>query len=497
MLPRGPRMFRTTGVDVLIKRFYHDGLAQASYLIGCQKTGEALVIDPNRDAEQYIAAASREGVRITHVTETHIHADYLSGSRELAERSGARLFLSAEGGTDWQYGFAGAAQATMLRDGDAISVGNLRFDVLHTPGHTPEHVVFVVTDLPASPHPVGAFTGDFIFVGDVGRPDLLERAANIEGTMRVAGAQLFDSLQRFVARYPDYLQLWPGHGAGSACGKALGAVPQSTLGYEKLANWALQHDDRDAFVDAVLAGQPDPPPYFAIMKRLNREGPAVLGHLPTPNHTAAARLDALLGTDATIVDIRRADAAADRFIPGTLNLPLNKAFVGWAGWLVDYERDVYLLTDDGDDRAVRAAAAELAMIGIDRVVGWFGADAFSEWAVSGRAFDAVPQIDPSALDAAVRAGSVTLIDVRAASEWDAGHIAGARHVPLGRLRPMLATLPRDTNLVLQCQAGSRSAIAASLARQQGMAQVANLRGGIVAWQDRQLPVEQSTETVVA
>lgn len=481
---------------MLIKRFYHEGLAQASYLIGCQKTGEALVIDANRDSEQYITAASREGVRITHVTETHIHADYLSGSRELAERTGARLFLSAEGGTDWQYGFADSARTTMLHDGDTIPVGNLRFDVLHTPGHTPEHLVFVVTDLPASPHPVGAFTGDFIFVGDVGRPDLLERAARLEGTMRGAAVQLFDSIQRFVARHPDYLQLWPGHGAGSACGKALGAVPQSTLGYEKLANWALQHDDRDTFVEAVLAGQPEPPPYFALMKRWNREGPTVLGHLPTPSHTAAARLHTLHGTKATVLDIRRADVAADRFIPGTLNIPLNKSFVSWAGWLVDYEHELYLLTEDSDDRAVREAAAELAMIGIDRVAGWFGADAFTEWTASGRAFDTVAQIDPTALAAAVRAGSVTLIDVRATNEWEEGHIPGATHVPLGRLRPIFATLPRDTSVVLQCQGGGRSAIAASLARQHGVAHVANLRGGIAAWQEQELPVAQSTETAV-
>lgn len=482
---------------MFIQRFYHDGLAQASYLIGCQKTGEALVIDANRDVDPYIAAADREGLRVTHVTETHIHADYLSGSRELARRTGARLFLSAEGGADWQYAFAAHDGATLIRDGDVIAVGNLRFDVVHTPGHTPEHVVFVVTDTPASPHPVGAFTGDFIFVGDVGRPDLLERAANIEGTMRAGGGQLFDSLQRFVARWPDHLQLWPGHGSGSACGKALGAVPQSTLGYEKLANWALQVPTREAFIEAVLEGQPDPPRYFATMKRLNREGPALLGRRPAPPHAPAHTLGDAIAAGATVLDLRPANVAAERFIPGTLNLPFNKGFVGWAGWLLDYDRDLYLLSDDRDDTLARAAASELAMIGLDRVVGWFGDEAFTAWSAAGKSFDAIEQLDPAALAQALADDAVTLVDVRAVHEYEAAHIAGAHHAPLGRLAPRLADLATGKPLVLQCQGGARSAIAASLARLHGVPRVANLRGGIAAWEGEHRPVEAATAAVSA
>ncbi len=475
---------------MFLKRFYHEGLAQASYLVGCQKTGEALVIDAHRDADQYVAAAASEGLRITHVTETHIHADYLSGSRELAARTGARLFLSAEGGRDWQYAFAASDHATLVRDGDSFKVGNLRLDVVHTPGHTPEHIVFVLTDTPASPHPVGAFTGDFIFVGDVGRPDLLERAANIEGTMRAGAAQLFHSIQRFVARYADYLQLWPGHGSGSACGKALGAVPQTTLGYEKIANWALQIRDEATFVESVLDGQPDPPRYFAMMKKFNREGPAILGHLPAPTHTSASELDAVLERDAIVLDIRRADVAADRHIPGTLNLPLNKSFVGWAGWLIDYTRDIYLLSDDVDDRAARQAAAELAMIGLDRVSGWFGAEAFTMWSARGRSFASVEQVDAATLAEWLRDDAITLVDVRAIGEWDAGHIPGALHAPLGRLTDVLPQLAGARRVVMQCQGGGRSAIAASLAQLHGIGSVVNLRGGFQAWEAAELPVEQ-------
>ncbi|MFN8667087.1 MAG: MBL fold metallo-hydrolase [Gemmatimonadaceae bacterium] len=482
---------------MLLKRFYHDGLAQASYLVGCQKTGEALVIDANRDADQYIAAATAEGLRITHVTETHIHADYLSGSRELASRTGATLLLSAEGGRDWQYAFAAQEGARLLHDGDAFTVGNLRLDVMHTPGHTPEHLIFILTDTPASPHPVGAFTGDFIFVGDVGRPDLLERAAKVEGTMRAGAAQLFQSLQRFVARAPDYLQLWPGHGSGSACGKALGAVPQTTLGYEKYANWALQIGDEATFIEAVLEGQPDPPRYFAMMKRLNREGPAILGHLPAPAHASAAHLDAVLAGDALVVDIRRADVAADRFIPGTLNIPLNKSFVGWAGWLVGYDRDLYLLNDDRDDRAAREAAAELAMIGLDRVAGWFGSEAFTAWNAAGRAFDSVEQVDPATLAEWARDETLTVVDVRATSEWDDGHLPGALHTPLGHLADALPRLAGADRLVMQCQGGGRSAIAASLARLHGISSVANLRGGFAAWRAAGLPVERTPSGATA
>src|SRR5574337_1101086 len=238
---------------MLLRRFYDSKLAAASYLLGCTETGEALVVDPGRDAEQYAQAAAQEHLRITAVTETHIHADFVSGSRELAARTGARLLLSGEGGTDWHYRFARGDGATLLRDHDRFSVGRIQVEVLHTPGHTPEHLSFMVTDTAATGQPMGVFTGDFIFVGDVGRPDLLERAAHHVGTMEAGARQLFGAIGRFL-ELPDYLQLWPGHGAGSACGKALGAVPQTTLGYEKMFNWAFGVADEAGFVREVLAG---------------------------------------------------------------------------------------------------------------------------------------------------------------------------------------------------------------------------------------------------
>ncbi|HKJ01581.1 MAG TPA: MBL fold metallo-hydrolase, partial [Longimicrobiales bacterium] len=222
---------------MLLRRFYDDKLAQASYMIGCQAEGTALIVDPNRDVQQYLAAAEEEGMEIRYVSETHIHADYLSGSRELARRSGATLLLSGDGPPDWRYGFAGEDGSRVVHDGDEIALGNIRIRILHTPGHTPEHISFMVTDGAASSEPMGILSGDFIFVGDVGRPDLLEKAAGLKDTMEQGARVLYGSLERFK-ELPGYLQVLPGHGAGSACGKALGSVPSSTLGYEEMVNWA-------------------------------------------------------------------------------------------------------------------------------------------------------------------------------------------------------------------------------------------------------------------
>src|SRR5262245_16754612 len=243
---------------ILVKRFFDPKLAQVSYLIGASETGQAVVIDANRDVDLYIRTAAEDGVTITHVTETHIHADYVSGSRELAARTGAQLLLSAEGGPDWQYAFAKDANAILLEDGDRFDVGSVRIEAVHTPGHTPEHLMFLVTDTSVLQEPLAAVTGDFLFVGDVGRPDLLERAAKVAGTMETSARALFGSLKRITA-LPDHLQIWPGHGAGSACGKGLGSLPQSTLGYERRTNWALAPMSENEFVARVLTGQPDPP----------------------------------------------------------------------------------------------------------------------------------------------------------------------------------------------------------------------------------------------
>jgi hydroxyacylglutathione hydrolase len=458
---------------MFFRRFYDEGLAQASYMVGCDGSGDAVVIDANRDVSQYLSAAAAERRRITSVTETHIHADFVSGSRELAERTGATLLLSAEGGQDWQYGFAAGSGATLLHDGDAFHTGRVRFDVLHTPGHTPEHLAFLVTDLATSDRPVGLVSGDCVFVGDVGRPDLLERAAKVADTMEESARALFRSLRR-VRDLPDFVQLWPGHGAGSACGKSLGALPQSTIGYERISNWGLTTLDEEAFVREVLAGQPEPPAYFALMKRINRDGPPILREWPHPGRLEPHGIGRVLAERELVLDTRSADSFADGHARDTLSIPLGKSFTAWAGWLLPYDRDIYLIAETRADAA--HAAREMSKIGLDRVAGWFSPEALSAWSSDGGALERVAS------------GGVTVVDVRNDSEWAHGHLPGALHIPLGHLAQRIAEIPRGRPVVVHCQGGTRSAIASSILLSHGVRDVIDLRGGYDGWQREALPI---------
>jgi hydroxyacylglutathione hydrolase len=465
---------------MFFRQFYDQPLAQASYLIGCQLTGEAIVVDPLRDPQPYLDTAAAEGLRITHVTETHIHADFVSGVRELAAASGAQMLLSAEGGAEWQYQSAPADGAILLHDGDRISVGNIVLTVMHTPGHTPEHLAFVVTDTPRAAGPMGVLTGDFVFVGDVGRPDLLERAAGYSDTMEAAAKTLFHSLARFRA-LPDHLQVWPGHGAGSACGKALGAVPTSTVGYEKLSNWGVAETDEARFVEFVLDGQPEPPRYFADMKRINREGPPILRGSAAPSQLTASDV---LQQDAAawIVDLRPFTEFARAHIPQSLSLPYGRSFSTWAGSIIPHAADILLLIPGADnERVARAAIHDLRMIGLDRVTGWIdSAQALDVWSQDGRAIGQIETINSDALDTQLATTGASLVDVRGESEWREGHIPGAIHMALGDLVTHAHDLP-DGVLVMQCQSGARSGVASSLLRRLGRRQVVNLNGGYVAW----------------
>jgi hydroxyacylglutathione hydrolase len=463
---------------MILERFYDESLAQASYLVGCPTAGTALVLDPARDVDQYLAAAAARGLRVAAVTETHIHADFVSGSRELAARSGATLYLSDEGAPDWRYAYAAAAGAVPLRDGDEIRVGGLHLRALHTPGHTPEHLSFILTDATASDRPMGVFTGDFVFVGDVGRPDLLERAAGVVGGAEAGARQLFRALQRFKA-LPDYLQVWPGHGAGSACGRGLSAVPQSTVGFERIASWAFGIDDEADFVRAVLEGQPEAPRYFAEMKRVNREGPPPAAGLPAPALQPDERLGALVAAGALLVDARPAEEFAAGHVPGSLSIPLDGDFVSRAGALLPHDRPLYLLLDDDPGRIDRALRG-LRSIGLDRVAGYLGAGAVAGRAAAGGVLARLPAVRPEELADPRRRAAVVLVDVRSPAEWDAGHLPGARHIPLGDLAERLGELPRDRTVVTYCRSGARSAVAASLLLARGLAHVAHLSGGLDA-----------------
>ncbi len=476
---------------MLLHRVWDPKLAQASYLIGCTEAREALVIDATRDVDQYLVLAASLGLRIAHVTETHIHADFVSGSRELAARAGAKLYLSDEGGRDWRYDFAESDRAVGLHHGDRIAMGRVGVEVLHTPGHTPEHLTFLITDGSAATEPIAAVTGDFVFVGDVGRPDLLERAARVEGTMESAARTLFQSIQRFKSQ-PDYLQIWPGHGAGSACGKGMSAIPHSTVGYERRFNWAFGVTDEAEFVRLVLAGQPDPPKYFGTMKRINKEGARALGGLPRPNPLPADRITEVLDRGELLIDTRTSAEFATGHLPGSINIPFNNAFTTWAGWIVPYDRDVYLISAKPDGRQSELALRDLAMIGLDRVAGSFGLDALGAWTHAGRPLASFGRISARELSKRLGEGAA-VVDVRSRDEWQAGHIPGVLHIPAGEIADRVDELPQGRPLVVHCQGGGRSAIAASLLNARGLTEVLDLPGGFAEWEREGLPVARNSD----
>ena len=467
---------------MILKRLFDDKLAQASYLVACEHGRVAAVVDPNRDIAQYVEAAARENVRITHVTETHIHADFVSGARDLAAATGAQLLLSDCGGPDWQYVLSEGADVVLLKDKSTFNVGEVRVDVMHTPGHTPEHITFLLTDTSAAPTPMGALTGDFIFVGDVGRPDLLERAAGMIGTMEAGAHQLFQSLQAFK-KLPDYLQIWPGHGAGSACGKALGAMPQSTLGYEKLFNWGLAESDEERFVRGVLDGQPEPPAYFATMKRINRDG---VPPRPTalPPLLNAADSAATLRAGGVVVDTRLESGFSAGHAAGTTNIPRNKSFLNWSGALLPYDKPVVFISP-ADEYSRRALATDLSLIGIDSIEGVYPVEELPTLIelMGGQS------INQETASAASVDGETFVLDVRGRSEYAAGHIPNAANIPLGELQSRLDEVPHG-DVVVHCQGGSRSIIAASILQREGRSGIVNMTGGFAEWERSGLPVER-------
>jgi hydroxyacylglutathione hydrolase len=472
---------------MLLKYFYHSKLAHASYMVGCQATGEAIIIDPGRDINPYLREAAAQEMRIMAAAETHIHADFVSGARELAEQSGAKLYLSDEGDENWKYQFLDQYNHRLIKDGDAFKIGNILFEVMRTPGHTPEHLSFLVTDTRSANKPMGIFTGDFVFVGDIGRPDLLEKAAGIANTAEAGARQMFKSLQRFK-QLPDYAQVWPAHGAGSACGKALGAIPSTTVGYEKLFNAALNYTDEVPFITALLEGQPEPPKYFAMMKKLNKIGPPLLKELSKPQPLSFKQLPGLLADSAAVIDIRPAEQFAAGHIPGTINLPFDSSFITWAGWLLDYETPFYVIAGAAQ---ISEVAQDLAYIGLDNLGGYFEPAALQQWANQGQSLQSYPEITPQAIAGRAQRGEVLILDVRAANEWREGHIPNARHIMLGYLTDRLAAIPTDRPILVQCLGGGRSAIGASILQARGITNVMNLKGGIREWAAAQLPIEHN------
>ncbi|QOI98609.1 MAG: MBL fold metallo-hydrolase [Flammeovirgaceae bacterium] len=458
---------------------YDKSLAQASYFIGCQKAGVAMVIDPKRDVDTYLEIARQNNMKITHIAETHIHADFLSGSRELAALTGAKMYLSDEGGDGWQYEFPHEG----LKDGDVIMVGNLKIEVLHTPGHTPESISFLLTDTPASDKPVMLFTGDFVFVGDIGRPDLLEEAAGLVGTKDVGAKQMYKSVERF-RELADYIQVWPGHGAGSACGKALGAVPSTTVGYEKVRNWALQYkNDEQGFVKYLLEDQPEPPKYFAMMKKLNKVNRPLLTEVPKLKKLSKDELLAAMAKGIKVIDTRLKQEFAAGFIPGSINIQGNNAFATWMGWFLSYEEPFILVADESKhDDLVR----KLMRIGMDNIYGYI--PDVSTWAGNGNVLEKAKVISLDEFKEIVKTNHTQVVDLRGASEYKSGHIKGTDNVFIGTLEKNLSKIKRDQQVVIHCQSGDRSSIGYSLLAKHGYTNVKNYAGGISEWINEGNPV---------
>ncbi|WJP97910.1 MBL fold metallo-hydrolase [Macrococcus bovicus] len=436
------------------KSFFNGPLAQMSYIVGCQKTGEAIIIDPLRDLTPYIEAAESENLAIKYVTETHIHADFASGLREAVNRLGAKAYVSGLGGEDWQYK---DVEAERLVEGDVIKVGNVKLEVLHTPGHTPESISFLLTDN-QSDIPMGLFTGDFIFVGDVGRPDLLETAAGVKDSTAIGAKQMYQSLKK-MADLPDYIQIWPGHGAGSACGKSLGAVPVTTLGYERVNSWAFQYEDEESFIQALTSEQPEPPYYFKEMKRINRDGVRPYSAEPV---MPVAEL-----TAPVILDLRPKEVFAENGSKG-INVPYNKKFLSFAGWYLNYEEPLQLI---GNFEVVQQAADELKLIGFDTVTGYLPGNK-----VNGPGYEQIESADFKRKDKE----GINILDVRTQKEWDDSHFDGAKHLHFGKLLAEDIPFSQDDRIYVHCQSGVRSAIAMSILERLGYKQAINIKGGYEA-----------------
>ncbi|MCX6463660.1 MAG: MBL fold metallo-hydrolase [Pseudonocardiales bacterium] len=456
---------------MLLERIYDEDLAQAGYLVGCQASGEAVVVDARRDIGVYLDLAERHGMRIVAVTETHIHADYLSGTRELAAATGARTYVSGAGGADWQYGF----EAVRLHDRDAVTIGRLRIEARHTPGHTPEHLAFLVTDGAFAEEPGYLLSGDFVFAGDLGRPDLLDEAAGGVDTRYEGARQLFASLRDTLLALPDHVQIHPGHGSGSACGKALGALPSTTVGYERRHAWwgrYLSTGDEQGFVEALLDGQPDAHAYFARMKRQNQQGPRVLGDRGELPELAPADVARALAEDtAILVDARPAAAVREGTVRGALAVPAGGKAASYGAWAHDPETETRPLVLLVPDRATAQDMRDhLIRVGIDEYAGFVTG-------VEGMPAEVPAQVAPADLDAA---GAALVLDVRNRSEHAAGHVPGSRQLGAGRLLWNLDTLPRDGLIVTYCQSGARNAVASSVLRRAGF-RVAELQGGYVGW----------------
>ncbi|NLX05867.1 MAG: MBL fold metallo-hydrolase [Phycisphaerae bacterium] len=445
---------------MFLEKVKSEGLAHLSYMVG--DGGLAAVIDPRRDVDVYLEIATREGVRIAHVFETHRNEDYLIGSREIQDLTGAEIHHGAN--LDWGYG-------DKVSEGESFRIGSARISVLETPGHTFESISYALADGNFGDEPIGVFTGDALFIGDVGRTDFFPNRAK-----EVAGLQ-YESIFKKILPLGDDVLLYPAHGAGSVCGSHIASREFSTLGYERRHSQPLQKTDREAFIDMKLQEHHYYPPYFSQMEEWNQQGPAVLGHLPVPAAWSPEEFEQAVEGGATAIDLRSTEAYAGACVPSTISLPLHMLNT-FGGWYLPYGEPIALVVEEAAQ--VGTAVRYLVRMGYDRVAGYL-AGGLHAWATSGREYQEVPVVHVDELSRRIKAKDrFTLLDVRSRSEYERGHLPGAVNVYVGQLAENLDEVPRDRPITTFCGSGQRAMIAASILKRNGFEQVENCLGSMAA-----------------
>lgn len=450
------------------EQFYLGCLAHASYMLASE--GEAVVVDPQRDVDLYLKAAADHGLTIQHVFETHLHADFVSGHRELAARTGAKIYMGAQAGAAFPH--------VPVSDGFELRLGKASIRVLETPGHTPESICLVITDDAKSESPWAVLTGDTLFIGDVGRPDLSPRHTPAQ----LAGL-LYDSLHQKLLTLPDHVLVYPAHGAGSLCGKNMRAERSSTIGTERLTNYALQINRREEFIAQLTSHLPARPEYFAKDAEINRTGAAALSELPPLRAMAPLELEKMLKEGEIVLDVRPADEFAAGHVPGSVNVALSGQFASWAGTVLGLSAHPVLIA--ATDAQVEEARTRLARVGIEILDGYL-AGGVPAWKQAGLPLATVAQITVDELERRLRAGAVQVLDVRREPEWDAGHIEDAIWWPLDNFKVSPPEIDHEVPLALHCKSGYRSMIASSLLQRAGFRHVINVVGGFDAWQNAKL-----------
>jgi len=465
---------------MLLHQRFIPGLAIASYIVGDEKSGEAVVIDPTRDVDEYIDFARDHDLHIRHVIETHVHADFVSGSRELKARLNDEptIHCSGYGGKDWTQPYADQH----VKDGGTVEFGSLRLGFQHTPGHTPEHIAVLLFDKSRSAEtPWVMFTGDFLFVGDVGRPDLLGEKAKQE-----LAHELYKSVFERITSLPDITEIFPAHGAGSLCGKAIGSRRSSTLGYERLYNGALQKKPEEQWVHDLLKDMPLSPPYFKRMKQVNKEGPTIIGpELPGLKRWRATQVQERVCDKCLIVDVRSKEAFAAAHIPDAINIPFGSNLPTWAGWVLPYDRPILLVAEQPSQ--VEEVVTHLLRVGFDDVQGYMEGG-MEAWETAGYPLARLHTQSVHDLHNKLQhRESVTVLDVRTDKEWDEGHIDGAVHIHGGTLQERVGEIPQDQPVAVVCGSGYRASIASSFLQRDGFKSVSNVLGGMSAWKSAKLP----------